>query len=123
MQQEIIPINKKSPEEKTLVAYKYMLTDTGVVFIINTESLSRPDKTINIAKRDNAVFLQSGEIYALLTDTIMEHFKKVMAKTREVVISFVQSLEGEYEIKTGFSVVLDPVNCAVLVGLYKIRKQ
>ena len=120
MQQEVITINKKTLEEKTLLAYKYMLTDTGVVFVINTESLPKPEKTINIAKGDNSVFLQSGEIYALLTDTIVDHFKKVMGKTSEIVISFVQSLKEEYEIRTGFSVVLDPVNCATLVSLYRI---
>lgn len=104
------------------VAYKYMLTDTGVIFVINTDSLPEPEKTLNIAKANNSVFLQSGKVYALLTDSIIEHVKKVMSEGKKVSISFASSLPEEYQIKTNYSVVLDIVNCATLVSLYKIAK-
>ena len=113
-QQETISIN--------MVAYKYMLTDTGVIFVINTDSLPETEKTLNIAKANNSVFLQSGKVYALLTDSIIEHVKKVMSEGKKVSISFASSLPEEYQIKTNYSVVLDIVNCATLVSLYKIAK-
>ncbi|CAD7776354.1 hypothetical protein DMNBHIDG_01275 [Candidatus Methanoperedenaceae archaeon GB37] len=113
-QQETITIN--------MVAYKYMLTDTGVIFVINTDSLPEPEKTLNIAKANNSVFLQSGKVYVLLTDSIIEHVKKVMSEGKKVSISFASSLPEEYQIKTNYTVVLDIVNCATLVSLYKIAK-
>ena len=117
-QQETISININ----KKVLAYKYMLTDTGVIFVTDTDSLP-PDKdaTISMAKGNNkTVFLHFGKVYALVTEAIIEHLKSVMGKSKEITISFAQSQLDEYEIKVGFSLTLDQVNCATLISLYKI---
>ena len=123
MQQQAVNIDKKTTLEGVITAYKYLLTDTGVVFVIGTDSLPEPGKNLSIAKAGGFAFLQCGKIYALLTDTIIEHLKKVMARSKEIVIYFAGSLQDEYEIKTGPSITLTPVDCATIISLYKIAKQ
>ena len=122
MQQQAVNIDKETTVEGVVTAYKYLLTNTGVIFVISTDSLPEPPKNLNIAKAGGSAFLQCGKIYALLTDTIIGHLKKVMSKANKVSISFACSLPGDYEIKTKFSVIFDVMECATLISLYKIAR-
>jgi len=114
---EVLPITEKN----LAMAYKFLLMDRGVVFIIDSLPRLHTDTTVNIVRGNNKmVFLQFGKIYALITDTIIEHLKKVMSEHKEIIFSFAQSQLEEYEIKMSFSFTLDHVNCATLISLCKI---
>ncbi len=113
-------------EAEFLTAYKYLLTDAGVLFVLDADYLPEPNEgsSLNVAKGpEGTAFLCLGrKIYALLEEVVVEHLKRLLKDKQEITISFAASTAEEYEIRVGFSLTLDQVNCATLISLYRIAK-
>jgi hypothetical protein len=106
-----------------ITAYKYILTDAGVIFVFGgpllCDSAEHTKMTLTIGK-NGMVFLRFEDIYALLTDKIIDHLKKIMEMTPQVAITFAQSLPDDYEIRPSHTSGIDRVNCATLISLYRL---
>ena len=117
----IVSREQRVPE--LISAYKYILTDTGVIFVLGGSLIGNSEKSkkMTLTKGKNGmVFLRLGDIYALLTDRIIDHLTKVMELMPQVAITFAQSLPDDYEIRSSHTSEVDRVNCATLISLYRL---
>jgi hypothetical protein len=116
-------VSSEQTVPELITAYKYILTDTGVIFVLGRPLVcnSGKSKKITLTKGKNGmVFLRLGDIYALLTDRIIDHLKKIMELMPQVAITFAQSLPDDYEIRSSHTSEVDRVNCATLISLYRL---
>ena len=119
-------VSSEQAVPELIAAYKYILTDAGVIFVLAGPLVcnSARSKTMTLTKGKNGmVFLRFGDIYALLTERIIDHLKKVMEMTPEVAITLAQSLPDDYEIRPSHTSVIDRVNCATLISLYRLANR
>ena len=116
--------SRTAPE--IIPAYKYMLTDTGIIFILLASSLPNPprDEEIKMVKgQQGTILLRLGNIHGVLTGEMIEHLAQVMSNSQTVRIIFAESQPDDYEIKPVFASELDQVGCATVVSLYRIAKK
>ena len=116
-------VSREQRGAELISAYKYILTDTGVIFVLGGSLIGNSEKSkkMTLTKGKNGmVFLRLGDIYALLTDRIIDHLTKVMELMPQVAITFAQSLPDDYEIRSSHTSEVDRVNCATLISLYRL---
>lgn len=101
------------------LASKFLLNDNGVLFLVDDQLESGMD--VELVSIEEYFYLKIGNVFNLLSETIIEHIRLLVEKHNAINVAWYQSGADDYEMKFMFAKSLSRGDCSKLVVLHDLR--
>jgi hypothetical protein len=125
---KLLHIEPKAEKEgkmaiENVLADKYLPVENGIYFIVPVENLEMTTEEILVVRNKDHVFLKNGNIYAGLTEKIIEHLNNVMHTNETIVAIFTHCSPEDYEIRKVVKVEWSKTECATIIGYFSVFRE